>query len=454
VRTDFQISFPEATKCLTRLGTGPYAAWRPPRLRPSLLTLAVPSELPEFRTTFGLYVAVAVIGEGGAGTVYRAEDEESHAVAIKLLDPAKSTRERVKRFKNELSFGLNNTHPNILTVHDHGFAMVSGAPAPFYVMPLYEGSVRKLLSTPVDPTRLRLYVDQLLDGLEAAHLSGIVHRDVKPENLLWDKSADQLVLADFGIARFAQEMLLTAVETNSQARLANFQYAAPEQRRRGGTVDQRADLYAAGLIMNEMATLEVPQGTAYRPIQDVYPELAYMDVIVERMIRQNPAERYSSVDEIKLDLIRAGQEQTIRQRLNESRSAVIPTTEIDDPLVLDPPRLVAADWDYNQLSLSLSRPVNEAWHWALHNVGSFSALPGREPDKFTFNGKVARIQATEYEAQQIVDHFKDWLPRANANYALEVRRKRERDEAGLRARLKKRQELLERRERVLKNLKI
>jgi serine/threonine protein kinase len=87
---------------------------------------------------------------------------------------------------------------------------------------------------------------------------GVNHRDLKPENILYHMESNTLGVADFGIARFRQEDLITAVKTGPQEKLANFVYAAPEQRFAGRPVDLRADIYALRLIMNEMYTGEVP----------------------------------------------------------------------------------------------------------------------------------------------------------------------------------------------------
>ena len=171
-------------------------------------------------------------------------------------------------------------------------------------MPFYDSSLRKLISAGLKPEDIiRLFI-QLLDGVEAAHLQDIVHRDLKPENILYKTADAQLALADFGIARFTEDELYTAVETKAQDRLANFQYAAPEQRVRGRNVDYRADIYAMGLILNEMFTHEIPQGTGYKTISSISPEYSYLDEVVEKMIRQNPDERFNSIEEVKT-LIRA-----------------------------------------------------------------------------------------------------------------------------------------------------
>ena len=101
------------------------------------------------RTTFASYALSDCIGEGGSGVVYRATEESGRAVAIKILDPAKANREKLKRFENEYRFCSRNKHQNIITVLDHG---LSEEQAPFFVMPLYKGSTRQLIGklTPRD----------------------------------------------------------------------------------------------------------------------------------------------------------------------------------------------------------------------------------------------------------------------------------------------------------------
>ena len=132
-------------------------------------------------------------------------------------------------------------------------------------------------------------------------------------------------MVDFGIARFTEEALFTAVETRAQDRLANFLYAAPEQRVRGRDVGPVADIYALGLILNEMFTGEVPQGSGHKRIGDVAPQYGYLDTSVDRMIRQSPAERPGSIAEIKRELIARGNEFVSQQKLrvppNISKSA-------------------------------------------------------------------------------------------------------------------------------------
>lgn len=213
--------------------------------------------------------------------------------------------------------------------------------------------------------------------MEAAHLQKVVHRDLKPENVLYDRQAETLLVADFGIAHFEEEELYTGVETAPSTRLANFQYAAPEQRARGLQVDHRADIYALGLILNEMFTNEVPQGTDYKTIQSVAPEFSYLDDLVSAMLRQSPSARPQSIEVIKRELIGRKQEFVTRQRISELKATVVPVTDLDDPLIADPPRLVDFDWDQGTLTLFFQRPVNPKWIQALNNMGGYRSVMGK-----------------------------------------------------------------------------
>ncbi|MCX5643531.1 MAG: serine/threonine-protein kinase [Phycisphaerae bacterium] len=407
-----------------------------------------------FRTTFATYTATDIIGQGGYSRVFEAVDDSGEKWAVKLLDATRATQEQNKRFKNELTFCLRNKHRNIVTVVDHGVAVEGDKPSPFYVMPRYDGSLRNLLKSGIPRHKVLQYFAHLLDGVEAAHLQGVIHRDLKPENILYDAKADLLLIADFGIARFEEDELFTAVETKDSAKLANFQYAAPEQRGRGLKTDQRADIYALGLILNEMFTGQVPYGTGYRTIGPGAPDYAYLDDLVAQMLRQSPNDRFLSIEAIKGQLIGRQNEFVTRQRLSELQNTVIQVTETDDPLIVDPPRLVSFDWERGTVSLLLSRPVNALWIGVIQNMGSYSCLPGKGPRDFAFADREAAIRAREDEVQPIIDYFKGWLPQANQIYAYQVRQDRERREAAARQELQREVNEQEARQRVLKNAKI
>jgi serine/threonine protein kinase len=117
------------------------------------------------------------------------------------------------------------------------------------------------MSKGIEPDGVLPIFSQILDGVESAHPQGVWHRDLKPENILYSLANGTLIVADFGIAHFEEQDLLTAVETQPNERLANFLYAAPEQKIRAKSADSRSDIYALGLMLHEMFTGDVPLGT-------------------------------------------------------------------------------------------------------------------------------------------------------------------------------------------------
>lgn len=407
-----------------------------------------------FETTFTTYIATEFKDEGGSGRIYKVKDEANNIYAIKLLDPGKATKEKVKRFKNELQFCLKNQHKNIVTVIDHGIYRDGKKPSPFYVMPLYSGSLRQLLSTKVPSNKVLPYFAQMLNGVEAAHLQRVIHRDIKPENVLYDSDTDSLLITDFGIARFEEEDLFTAIETKDATRLANFQYAAPEQRGRGLEADHRADIYALGLILNEMFTGGVPYGTSYKTIGSVVQEYEYLDSLVSEMLRQAPSERPTSIEAIKVELIGRKNQFIEKQRISKLKQTVVTESDLDDPLILDPPRLVDFDYNGRMLSLIFNKPVNGKWVWALQNMGSPTSLWGKGPEAFSISGDKATIRATEREIQAIINHFKNWIPVANRKYEEKIRDERREAAESERRRIQKEIEERERRERIRKNVKL
>lgn len=258
-------------------------------------------KLITFETTFEKFTVRALLGQGGAGKVYDVQDENGASWAIKCLDPTALTKQHRKRFKNEIEFCSKNTHPNIVPVEDWGLTDISGNRVPFYVMPRFESTLRIQMRKGIEHNEILPLFNQILDGLEAAHQAHVWHRDLKPENILYDSSGPRVVIADFGIAHYTEVLLRTAIKTAQGDRLANFQYAAPEQRS-FSIVDQRADIYSLGLILNEMFTGAILQGTNHKTIETVAPSFAYLDPLVHHMVRQSPDDRIGSIAKIRAAL--------------------------------------------------------------------------------------------------------------------------------------------------------
>lgn len=407
-----------------------------------------------FETTFGVYVVDELLGEGGAGRVYGGVGPDETPIALKVLAEGRASADKRRRFKNEISFLARNKHPNIVTVIDHGVARGGEIDGPFYVMRRYQSSLRQLMRERTPPDSVLPLFSQILDGVEAAHLQNVVHRDLKPENILYDHDSKTLAIADFGIARFTEDILVTLVETTPAQRLANFQYAAPEQRTPGQPVGLPADMYALGLILNEMFTGAVPQGTEYRLISSVSEELNFLDEIVAKMLRQVPQERPGSIQELKGLIQRYRAEAVAVQRLSRFDATVISAQEIDEPLAHEAPRLLAADWNGRQLTLTLDREVSRDWVGALHNMGSHSSVMGKPPTAFSFQGNLASVDVEEHQVQPAIDHFKEWLPMATRTLKYQLEQAAQRQEAERREQLRHEREAEEQRLRVLRNIKI
>lgn len=404
-----------------------------------------------FRTTFSEYTAHELIGQGGSGRVYRAEDDSGTSVAIKVLYSSKATGERLKRFENEYRFCSRTDHPNVIRVMDHGLHSDLG---PFFVMPLYDGSLRQLMTTRNFPKNILSIFNRIMNGVEAAHLLNVIHRDLKPENILVLNFGEELVVADFGIARFTADDLYTAVETKAHARLANFQYAAPEQRMRGSVVDKRTDIYSLGLILNEMYTGAIPLGTNFKTIGSVTEEYGYLDSLVTVMLSQNPESRPNSIREIRRELNKRQDEYLSQQKISKLKQTVIAEEEIDDPLAKTPPVLVDADWDGSTLTLKLDKSVNAGWVSALCNMGGYSYIMGHPPETFSFSGDIARVSASGHEVQEIVDHFKNWLPEATNRYRHMLTQEQQEVVRREKEELQRKLRLEEERKRVMGDLKI
>jgi serine/threonine-protein kinase len=254
-----------------------------------------------------------LLGEGGMGSVYKAHDSElGRTVALKLVRPELAISPQImQRFKQELLLASRISHKNILRIHDMGD--VNGVK--FITMAFVEGSD---LSALIEETgglpfeRALKFTKQLCGALEAAHNEGVVHRDLKPQNILIDQ-ADNVHVSDFGLAK-SLEPEATMMTQVGQI-LGTPRYMSPEQAE-GKEVDHRSDLYALGLILYEMFTSEVPfraESTLqlmYKQVNEaakdprtVRPDLpSYLANIILKCLEKDRAKRYQSAREILADL--------------------------------------------------------------------------------------------------------------------------------------------------------
>lgn len=255
----------------------------------------------------------ALLGQGGMGRVYKAYDKElDRIVAIKVVrEGAIGQADALKRFKQELVLASRISHKNILRIHDMGD--VGGLR--FISMAFVEGQdlqhiIHDNPKMPLD--RILNFARQIAEALAAAHAEGVVHRDLKPQNLLVDKN-DQIFVCDFGLAKSFEEGAIGMTRTG--AFLGTPRYMSPEQVE-GKPADNRADLYSYGLILYEMVTGDVPftgESTLkvmYQRIQEkpkspklIKPDLPnWLVRIIMRCLERNPDDRYQNAYEILADL--------------------------------------------------------------------------------------------------------------------------------------------------------
>src|ERR1700675_184724 len=258
----------------------------------------------------GRYQILRKLGAGGMANVYLAEDQElGRRVAIKILNDRHANDEQfVERFRREAKNAAALSHPNIVSIYDRG-----EAEGTYYIaMEYLNGRPLKelLLSRGDAPIAVVVeYTRQILSALRFAHRHGIVHRDIKPHNVLVDGEG-RLKVTDFGIARAGVSQM-----TEAGAIIGTAQYLSPEQAR-GAPVDQTSDLYSTGIVLFELLTGEVPF-TGDSPVEIAMKHLAEvppkpselrpeipddLDLVVVRALAKEPADRYQSAAAMDADL--------------------------------------------------------------------------------------------------------------------------------------------------------
>src|SRR5213595_1105599 len=253
----------------------------------------------------GRYRVVRKLGTGGMANVYLAEDQElGRRVAIKMLDDRHAQDDQfVERFRREAKNAAGLSHPNIVSIYDRG-----EAEGTYYIaMEYLEGRTLKELIVTKGPTPIPVAIDytrQMLGALGFAHRHGIVHRDIKPHNVVVGPDG-RLKVTDFGIARSG-----TSQMTEAGSIIGTAQYLSPEQAR-GAMVDQRSDLYSVGIVLYEMLTGSVPF-TGDTPLEIAMKHLSEipvppsevrsdvpedLDLVVLRALAKDPEDRYQTAEE-------------------------------------------------------------------------------------------------------------------------------------------------------------
>jgi beta-lactam-binding protein with PASTA domain/tRNA A-37 threonylcarbamoyl transferase component Bud32 len=268
----------------------------------------------------GRYELDGVVGRGGMAEVYRARDIRlDRIVAIKTLR-ADLARDQIfqARFRREAQSAASLNHPSIVAVYDTGEDMASGFPVPYIVMEFVDGrTVRDLLQDGhrLLPERSLEIIDGVLRALDYSHQAGIVHRDIKPGNVMVTRNGDVKVM-DFGIARAMSDAQATMTQTAQV--IGTAQYLSPEQAR-GERVDSRSDLYSTGCLLYELLTGrppftgDSPVAIAYQHVREnpippsrVDPDVpSWADAIVLKAMAKSPADRYQTAADMRADLQRA-----------------------------------------------------------------------------------------------------------------------------------------------------
>ena len=367
-----------------------------------------PGTRPDSLGRIGHYEVLEVLGKGGFGIVFRAFDDVlQRVVALKVLAPAlAATSPARKRFLREARASAKVRHDNVVQVY-----AVEEQPLPYLAMEFIPGeTLQKRLDRkgPLEVTEIVSLSRQIAAGLSAAHETGLIHRDIKPGNVLIEGGAQNRVkITDFGLARAADD----ASMTQSGMVAGTPMYMAPEQAK-GETLDQRADLFSLGSVMYVMAAGRPPFRAATtfavlkrvveeapRPIRDLIPETPqWLCDIIAKLHAKDPKDRFQSAREVA-DVLADCESQlkqnsrvqdlsriprTQRQPMSHQKTLLIATAIFALPLIA-----LAVTESIGLTHLLLGRPaVNQPIQMGIESVPVVAAeIPNAEGWVQLFNGK-------------------------------------------------------------------
>ena len=279
----------------------------------------------------GRYRLERKLGSGGMADVWLAEDQElGRKVAIKMLhERYANDTQFVERFRREATHAAGLSHPNVVSIFDRGETDGSY----YIVMEYVEGRTLKELLVTRGPCPVPVaisYVRQVLAALRYAHRNGIVHRDIKPHNVLVDHEG-RVKVADFGIARAGSSQM-----TEAGSIIGTAQYLSPEQAR-GAPVDESSDLYSTGIVLYELLTGDLPFN-GETPVEIAMKHLSQvpsapssirseiprdLDLVVLRALAKEPAERYRSAKEMDRDLELVGRGEPVGTETEAAATMVL-----------------------------------------------------------------------------------------------------------------------------------
>jgi serine/threonine-protein kinase len=331
----------------------------------------------------GRYRIQRKLGAGGMADVYLAEDQElGRRVAIKILNGRHANDDQfIERFRREAKNAAALNHPNIVSIYDRGEAEDT-----YYIaMEYLDGRTLKelIVGRGAAPINVAIeYARQILSALRFAHRHGIVHRDIKPHNVLVDGEG-RVKVTDFGIARAG-----TSQMTETGSIVGTAQYLSPEQAK-GGEVDPRSDLYSLGIVLYELLTGKTPFD-GETPVEIAMKHLSHapkppsklrsdipreLDMVVLRALAKSPDDRYQSADEMEADLERVARgasvaaatvdtaTQVLRRPAPAPAESATAATMIAPPASAGtrvmPPPVVAEEEEYEERG-GPERPI---WPW-------------------------------------------------------------------------------------------
>lgn len=271
------------------------------------------------------YRVINQIGHGGMGRIYKVFDTHSNRViALKVLHPHLiNDEEAIKRFEREAKAAIHLRHPNLLTVYDYGF---SSEGLPFIAMEYLDGEVLQQLLKVDGPLEVRRFLTiflQICHGLHHAHINQVIHRDVKPGNIMLikvDKTSDVAKLVDFGIAKIVRPDDKSAQRlTQTGDVFGSPFYMSPEQCM-GKELDARSDVYSLGCVMyeaisgrramdgpNALSTMQMQVSNRPKPFGEVCPQInvsPQIESVILRALEKKQENRFQSAKELGMELER------------------------------------------------------------------------------------------------------------------------------------------------------
>jgi len=313
-----------------------------------------PAELAE---RFPQLEILELIGHGGMGAVYKARQTRlDRIVALKILAPDRVRDPAfAERFTREARALARLSHQHIVTIHD--FGEVEGLY--YFVMEYVEGAnLREVMQAGrLSPPEALTLVPQICEALQFAHDGGVVHRDIKPGNILLDR-VGRVKIADFGLAKLLEPGQADGVSlTVSGEVMGTPAYMAPEQIEHPLDVDHRADIYSVGVVLYEMLTGELPLGRFDPPSRKVRMDVR-LDEVVLRALAKEPSRRYQLASDVVADLEGLGESDAQASSAGAPVAAAGPGGSGDAPSSSVPSERRA---DSDTRTIQITRPAGVSW---------------------------------------------------------------------------------------------